>query len=424
MTSLTPNPGIVSFEPIIAFWSDYAIKRRWFCIPNTLDTITYATDANWTFPSGMKWFKHFDLETTRGNPATKKRIETRALVKTDTGVYGVSYQWNDAQTEAYLAPDGGTNFFVTVQDGTNTIQQQWEIPSRSGCQACHTPVAGFALSFNTRELNQTTNMNALSGNQISLLSQAGYFSSPVSAAGLPAFARATDANYSLEYRVRSYLSENCVQCHQPGGAGAPTWDARPWLSMAQTHLINGALDNNGGDPLNRLIVSGDTNHSVLLRRVAADGFSRMPPLATHQLDPGAIRLLTRWITTDLTNRQDFPQWQVAWFGSTNNPLAAANADPDNDGANNYYEFLTMTSPVTNTPVWRIDISTSGTNVNVNYLQLAGRAFLVEYSTNLSSWAAWEVSGNQLVFGSSNRWVSVPGPLLATPQFFRVHIFEP
>jgi len=31
----------------------------------------------------MMWIKHFDLETTRGNPATKHRIETRVLVKNE-----------------------------------------------------------------------------------------------------------------------------------------------------------------------------------------------------------------------------------------------------------------------------------------------------------------------------------------------------
>src|SRR6185369_3044194 len=147
-----------------------------------------------------------------------------------------------------------------------------------------------------------------------LLSLAGYFASPVANVNtLPAFARASDTNYSLEYRVRSYLSENCVQCHQPGGAGAATWDARPWLSLQMTRLINGTLDNNAGDPLNKLIVPGDTNHSVVLQRLTGNGFSRMPPLATHQLDQGAISLLTRWISTELTNHQSFADWQIAWF---------------------------------------------------------------------------------------------------------------
>ena len=181
LASLTPNPEIVSYEPIIAFWSDYAVKRRWFCIPDTTNTVSYASDANWIFPSGMMWIKHFDLETTRGNPSTKKRIETRVLVKNDSGTYGVSCAWNAAGSEAVLAPDAGTNFVVTVQDGPNVIQQQWEIPSRSACLACHTPVAGHVLSWNTRELNQVADMNGFTGNELSMLSQAGYLDAIINA---------------------------------------------------------------------------------------------------------------------------------------------------------------------------------------------------------------------------------------------------
>jgi hypothetical protein len=162
-----------------------------------------------------------------------------------------------------------------------------------------------------------------------------------------------------------------------------------------------------------------------LRRIAANGFNRMPPLATHQLDPGAISLLTQWITGELTNRQDFAQWQIAWFGATNTPPAASNADPDADGGNNYYEFLTMTSPVTNTPLWKISISTTGTNLSVNFLRLANRGFLVETSSNLFNWSPWNQPGNQLWFSATTFPDSITGPApLNASRFFRVRIFEP
>ena len=131
LTDLAPNPGIVSYEPIVPFWSDNAIKRRWFGHPNLTDTVTHVTDGNWTLPTGMVWVKHFDLELERGNPATKKRLETRFIVKTTNSIYGVSYAWNAAGTEAFLVPDGGTNFNLTITNGGSTSIQQWGIPPRS-----------------------------------------------------------------------------------------------------------------------------------------------------------------------------------------------------------------------------------------------------------------------------------------------------
>jgi hypothetical protein len=424
LATLTPNPGVINYEPIIAFWSDYAVKRRWFCIPDMTNAVTYATDANWLFPSGMMWIKHFDLETTRGNPATKKRIETRVIVKNNTGAYGVSYGWDPTGTEAYLVPDAGTNFFITVQDGTNTIQQQWEIPSRSSCLACHTDAGGHVLSWNTRELNQTTNMNGFTGNQLTLLSLAGYLDTSINTPQtLPSFATATNEAYSLEYRARSYFAMNCVQCHQPGGPGAPSWDARPWLTLDQTHLINGQPADVGGDPANRLIVPGDTAHSVVLQRILGNGFSRMPPLATHQLDLGASNLLTAWITIGLTN-QTFADWQVAHFGSTNSPNAAPNADPDGDRINNFLEYLTGTDPQNPNSAWKMTITSSAGQINLSYPRVPNLGVVIDTSSNLVTWTPWDVPGNQPFFAATTGTTSLYSPNTSTSQFFRARFVLP
>ena len=428
LTDLSPNPGLVNYDPIVAFWSDHAIKSRWFSIPSLSGTATHVVDGNWSLPAGMVWVKHFDMEMTRGNPATKKRLETRFLVKTTNSVYGVSYAWNSGGTEAYLVADGGTNFNLVITNGLTTITQQWAIPSRSECLACHTTVGGHALSFNTRQLNQTATMNGLTGNQLTSLSAAGYFANPVSAPQtLPSFARADNAAVSLEHRARSYFAVNCVQCHQVGAASPGTWDARAWLALDQTALINGTPNNNGGNPANKLIIPGDTAHSIVLQRIRANGFSRMPPLATAVIDDAATNLLHAWISTELTNRQSFAQWQLAIFGSTNAANALATADPDGDRANNYYEYLTKTSPTNALPApWAISINKAAGTVGVSFQRIANLGFLVETSTNFSNWSVWDVPGNTLWFSASNFANTVTGPWTTSEvnRFYRVRIYEP
>ena len=84
LTTLTPNAGLVGYAPNVAFWSDYALKSRWFGIKNLTDTVGFNADGAWTLPTGMVWVKHFDIDTTRGNSATRRKLETRFLVKTAT----------------------------------------------------------------------------------------------------------------------------------------------------------------------------------------------------------------------------------------------------------------------------------------------------------------------------------------------------
>ncbi len=200
LATLTPNPGIVDYEPNVPFWSDYAIKSRWFAIRNLTDTAGFSADGNWSLPTGMVWIKHFDIETTRGVPATRRKLETRILVKTATDIYGLSYKWKADQSDADLVTEEGLSETIP---SSNPLQT-WRYPSRTECRVCHTGVAGFALSFNTRQLNRTHAYGTQTLNQISALSDArtsdgtpaSYFTAgtaPATTNTLPAFAPADDA---------------------------------------------------------------------------------------------------------------------------------------------------------------------------------------------------------------------------------------
>jgi mono/diheme cytochrome c family protein len=152
--------------------------------------------------------------------------------------------WNNlqsgAQTDATLVAEDGVSLAVPGSSPAQT----WRFPSRSECKACHTPAGGFALGFNTRQMNRSHVYGAQTQNQIAALSSAGYFSSPVTnVANLPALARADDATASLEWKVRSYFAANCAQCHQPGGTALGNWDARPTTATDAAGMINGLLVN-------------------------------------------------------------------------------------------------------------------------------------------------------------------------------------
>lgn len=299
LATLTPAAGVVAYEPNVSFWSDYAKKRRWFSVPALANKITFAAEGNWTFPAGTVWVKHFDLELARGNPATARRLETRFLVKTASGVYGVTYKWNTAQTEATLVAEAGENETITINDNGTSRSQTWRYPSRSECLQCHTPVGGHALSFNTAQLNRAMDYSGTSANQLTALAAAGYFTTAnvPAPSTLPALAAADNTSATLEHLARSYLAANCVQCHQPGGAALGNWDARYSIPTASAGLINGALIDSRGDAANRVIAPLEPAHSVMLARISVRGSGQMPPLGSNELDSANIALLTAWINS-------------------------------------------------------------------------------------------------------------------------------
>jgi uncharacterized repeat protein (TIGR03806 family) len=301
LTSLAPNAGIVPYDLNVPFWSDNALKSRWFSVPNTNLTITFNSNANWTFPTGTVWIKHFDLITNTVPPASK-RLETRLLVKTTNGVYGVTYRWTNS-VNAILVPEEGLDEAIPINEGGIIRTQVWHYPSRNECLLCHTPAGGFGLGFRTEQLNHNFGYPGGTTNEIAAFSDAGYFSVPVTnLSSLLALAHATNSAASLEFRTRSFLAANCSPCHQPSGSAQQAlWDARITTPTALAGLINGPLMNYLGNPSNHVITPFSASNSVLLTRISSrDPALQMPPLATTLVDTQAVALVTQWIA-GLTN---------------------------------------------------------------------------------------------------------------------------
>ncbi len=261
-----PHVGIEPYDVNVPYWSDGAIKTRWFSVPDVDDRMTFQAKDNWTFPTGAVWIKHFDLEITNGAPETRRRLETRLLWKTGSGAFGATYRYT-SPTNAELVPAVGVDEDFVRYDGGVVWTQTWRYPSQAECLQCHSPVAGHALGFRTVQLNREYDYGYGTQNQVRALETVGYFENDApDPSTLRALADPGDESASVAYRVRSYLQANCSPCHVPGGSAQGEWNADVHTPLAMVGIIDGDLVNDGGDVSNRVVRRGDAAHSIMLTR--------------------------------------------------------------------------------------------------------------------------------------------------------------
>lgn len=426
---LSAEPGIVGYDLNLPFWSDGATKTRWFSLPDTNRFMTFSPESNWTFPTGVVWIQHFELELTNGVPESARRLETRFLVYNTNGGYGVTYRWGASLTNAELVSEAGLDeeFIIRNFNGTPIRTQVWHYPSRVECLQCHNTSSSFALGFTTAQLNRDYDHGGTLTNQIAALADASYFNNTISNRHLfKALAHPTNQLVSLEYRARSWLQANCANCHRPNGVQMSLWDARSTTPTEQAGIVNGALVDDGDNPANKVIVPGSTSLSVLVQRIATTGEGRMPPIGPSLVDTQAVALLSAWITDDLPSFSTFAQWQIAHFGATNAPNAAAQDDPDQDLSPNRLEYLTGTDPHSAGSRWQPAITKTEDLGVISFPQIANRAFEVQSSPTLLSpdWSPVNVPENAPFFPASNRLWSVPQSLTDTNRFYRVRVYAP
>jgi uncharacterized repeat protein (TIGR03806 family) len=294
--ALTPNPNLIPYELVVSFWSDGASKSRWVSLPD--EKIKFSAAGEWAFPNGTVFVKEFDLPVDDTNPAVKRRLETRFLVRDhDGGVYGVSYKWRPDHSDADLLATSVTED-VTIKTASGTRMQTWYYPSREDCLTCHTANAGGVLGVKTRQMNrEMTYPSGITDNELRAWNHAGIFDSKLTdseLAKLPKLANADDQTRTLEDRARSYLDANCSQCHRPSGTVA-AFDARYDTPLAKQGLIRGSPLLNEGIDKSRIVAPNDIWRSILFMRVNTTETFKMPPLARMTVDRAGVELLGEWI---------------------------------------------------------------------------------------------------------------------------------
>lgn len=393
LATLKPAAGIVPYTVANPFWSDGAEKHRWFCVPDTNSLFGFQTNLSWLAPTGSVWIKHFDLVTNEVSGA-KRRVETRFVLKNGSGVYGITYRWRTAETEADLVSSGGQTESIPIFTAKGTVRnQQWIYPSRSACLFCHTPATGGLLGFHSAQLNCDFSYDSgIRTNQLRALLDAGYLDQTTLPPKdrLPELVTPTNRLASLEFRVRSYLEANCSACHRPGGTAPTSWDARFETATRDAGILNAVLRDPRNDPLNRVIVPGDTNHSMILKRIGVRGTSQMPPLASTELDKNAIALLTEWVqSTDIKLTADYQSWAKLFFQDPSLPIASPQSDADTDGLTNEQEFEAGTDPRSELERLQMTIQNTDSGLTLNFIQPPNRAFRIEFRDSLSTGSDWQ-----------------------------------
>ena len=316
----TPAAGVVPYSVNAELWSDHAVKERFLAIPGSgqieFDGIEYPQPApgaprGWRFPDGTVAVKTFAMEMEKGNPASRRRLETRILhfeqlagteEVGDQVWRGYTYVWNDDQTDAELLDASGSDRELTIRDPDapgGVRKQTWHFPSRAECTLCHTMPAKYVLGINTLQLNKTHNYGqGRTANQLIELAELGMFKSalPKPPTDLPHLVDYRDEKAPINERARSYLHANCAHCHMKWGGGNAEFQLLATLKLDEMGIVNTRPGHgffNLSEP--KVLVPGDPDRSMILHRITKLGLGRMPHVASNVVDEKSAKLLRDWI---------------------------------------------------------------------------------------------------------------------------------
>lgn len=298
------QPGVIPYSINAPYWADGAHMERFLALPNE-SSIEFSEREPWKFPEGAVLVQSLALEMERGNPQSRRWIETRLLLIEQNEWAGYTYQWNDEQSDAVLLAAGDDDRDFTIKDPRapgGKREQTWHYPSRTECLTCHSRQAGFALGFSTWQMNREHDYDGVLANQLATLVHIGALKTTKPSEfitkldRMPRLANPHDATANLTNRVRAYLHANCSHCHTEAGGGNSTMELTAKTKLENMHIIDARPQHDAFELSDaRIVAAGHPERSGMFHRLSHRGVGQMPPLSVNTVDEEAVRLFEAWI---------------------------------------------------------------------------------------------------------------------------------
>lgn len=288
-----PSDGVVLYTLNSPLFSDYASKLRFVKLPKG-QSVSYNPDSVLQFPVGTAIVKTFYYPIDERNPNKGRRLmETRVLLHEAKGWVALPYIWNKEQTDAVLEVAGGSDQ-VSWIDGSGKKQSfEYQVPNMNQCKGCHERSGEMTpIGPSVRQLND--------GHQLQNWSTAGLLKG-LPKDYIPTLVNYSDANASLDDRVKAYLDINCAHCHNPTGPARSsglylTWDSKD--RTAYGFFKAPVAAGRGSGNLSYDIVPGKPEQSILHYRMASrDPGVMMPELGRQLTHHEGVELVRSWIAS-------------------------------------------------------------------------------------------------------------------------------
>ena len=290
-------PGVLPYELITSLFSDYADKHRFVYVPKG-KIAAYQKDSVFSFPVGSVLIKTFSYEPINNQRSGRHLIETRLLIRKDSGWDALTYVWDEEGQEASLALAGKTVKANYISNDGRQLDIRYRVPNKNQCKECHLENESIVpIGPKPRNLNRDYSYLEGTMNQLEKWMSIKFIEAyPEKINSVVDF---MDSSKPINDRARAYLDINCGHCHAPEGSAS---NSGLYLDLLETRekqlgVFKGPVaTGRGSGGLDYSIVPGHPDESILLYRMISDAPDiMMPESGRSVMHKEAVDIIYQWI---------------------------------------------------------------------------------------------------------------------------------